>query len=235
MRRMCASPGALGCLLIAAFVVEGPHLAIAQEAERGAPTQPVQDPGNIGGDQWQRLSAAYAHEPRIEELLQVLDEAEDFDPEVPRSRARRGRRSGWLPTLRLGVRRGQALDRSLQIDEERYSTDDDLVLEGSLVMRLDRAFYGPDEVAWVRESRTRTRLREERAMLLIGAYFERRRLQIERDAFGRRDPETRMRIEELTALLNAFTSGAFTRMMRPSAERPVEGGNRDFNGARSRR
>lgn len=184
------------------------------------PAQPASGASSSGAEEsalWARQSAAYAHEPPVEALLEVLDEVEEFDPEVPQSRARRSRRSGWLPTLRLGVRRGRAQDRSLQIDEERYSTDDDLSLEASLVMRLDRAFYGPDEVAWVRESRTRARLREERAMLLIGTYFERRRLQIERDAFGRRDPATLMRIEELTALLNAFTSGAFTRMMRPSA------------------
>lgn len=199
-----------------AFGAMGSAQGPAQPAS-GASSSGASSSGAEESALWARHSAAYAHEPPVEALLEVLDEVEEFDPEVPQSRARRSRRSGWLPTLRLGVRRGRAQDRSLQIDEERYSTDDDLSLEASLVMRLDRAFYGPDEVAWVRESRTRARLREERAMLLIGTYFERRRLQIERDAFGRRDPATLMRIEELTALLNAFTSGAFTRMMRPSA------------------
>ncbi len=162
--------------------------------------------------------ARYADEPSIQQLLAVLDGLAELDPGVARRAARRARRGGWLPDLRFAIRRGQARDLSAQFnagdDRTRVSTDDDLALEGSLTIRLSRAVYGPDEVALLREERAREQQREVRARLVVSAYFERRRLQLERDLRGRRDLETYQRIAELEALLDAFTGGAFTRIMR---------------------
>lgn len=162
--------------------------------------------------------ARYADEPSIGQLLEAVARLPELDPEVARRAARRARRGGWLPDLRLAVRRGQARDLSAQFDDgddrTRVSTDDDLALEGSLTIRLSRAAYGPDEVALLREERAREQQREVRARLVVAAYFERRRLQLERDLRGRRDLETLQRIAELEALLDAFTGGAFTRIMR---------------------
>lgn len=101
----------------------------------------------------------------------------------------------------------------------RVSTDDDLVLDASLTLRLDRAAYGPDEVSLARETRARAEARDARARLVVAAYFERRRLQLERDLLERRDLATSLRIQELGALLDALTSGAFTRLRRPRARR----------------
>ncbi len=162
--------------------------------------------------------ARYADEPSIAQLLAALQRLPELDPEVARRAARRARRGGWLPDLRFALRRGQARDLSAQLDpgddRRRVSTDDDLALEGSLTIRLSRAAYGPDEVALLREERARERAREERARVVVAAYFERRRLQLERDLRGRQDLETLNRIAELEALLDAFTGGAFTRIMR---------------------
>ena len=160
----------------------------------------------------------YAHEPSVGALLKVVQADRAFDPTEARRIARRARRGGWLPTLRLAARRGQARDLSQSgiAADPRLSTDDDLTVEGSLSIRLDRAVYGPDEVALSREERSRAIERQQRAAMVVAAYFERRRLQLERDLSGRRDVATFIRIRELGALLDAFTSGAFTRMMRRS-------------------
>ena len=126
-----------------------------------------------------------------------------------------------MPQLRVGVRRGRERDLSTQTTSTRLSTDDDLVFDASLTMRLDRAVYGPDEVSLAREIRARAESRDARARLLVAAYFERRRLQLERDLLGRDDLATHLRIDELGALLDALTSGAFTRLRRrprPSPE-----------------
>jgi len=157
---------------------------------------------------------AYANEPTVEELLAEVAALRPLDPEIAERLARRARRSGWLPTLRMAARRGQQNDISTQLadDETRVSTDDDLTLEGSLSMRLDRAFYGPNEVSLAREARSREMVREDRARLVVRAYFERRRLQLERDLMNRRGLEVILRIAELEALLDAYTAGAFSRL-----------------------
>lgn len=158
----------------------------------------------------------YQHEPRIDQLLAVVYAQPPLDPARARQLARRARRGGWLPTMRVALRRGQARDYSSQLDDTpdlRLSTDDDLVLEASLVFRLDRAAYGADEVALAREERSRELMREQRVRTVIAAFFERRRLQLERDLDRRGDAGRELRIRELEALLDAFTSGAFSRMM----------------------
>lgn len=164
----------------------------------------------------QRALRAYRHEPTVAQLVRAVRELDDYDLGVPRRALRRSRRGGWLPTVRVAARRGQQYDLSAQIEDEstRVSTDDDLTLEASLTFRFDRAAYGPDEVAWARETRARERAREERIQTLIAAYFERRRLQLERDLRGRDDLEVALRIAELEALIDALSGGAFTRMMR---------------------
>ena len=52
---------------------------------------------------------------------------------------------------------------------------------------------------------------------VIALYFERRRLQLERDLHG--DPELArsVRIAEIEAVLDVFTKGAFGRMIRDAA------------------
>ncbi|MEM9073999.1 MAG: hypothetical protein AAGE52_36235 [Myxococcota bacterium] len=212
------------CALATFFVVAVTFPGAAQsESARSDTTrsEPAPQPAPTVAPTPEAIAAAlarYAHEPRVDELLEALADLPELDPEVPRRAARRARRGGWLPTLRLSLRRGQARDLSEQFDRDddrtRVSTDDDLTLEASLTLRLDRAAYGPDEVPLLRESRARDQDRQERARNVIAAYYERRRLQLERDLLGRRDTETLIRIAELEALLDAFTGGAFTRMMR---------------------
>ncbi len=164
----------------------------------------------------QHALRAYRHEPTVHQLIRAVRESDDYDLSVPRRALRRARRGGWLPTIRVGARRGQQRDLSAQIEDEstRISTDDDLTLDATLTFRFDRAAYGADEVAWARETRARERARDERIQTLIAAYYERRRLQLERDLRGRDDLETALRIEELRALMDALSGGAFTRMMR---------------------
>lgn len=186
-------------------------LVRAQEREPPAPS-PVQIA---------RALQRYAHEPTARELVEALRADPTIDPERARALARRGRRGGWLPWLRLAARRGQARDLSAQVEAEttRYSTDDALTLEASLTFRLDRAAYGPHEVALAREEGRRAQQRERRERALLAAFYERRRLQLERDLCGRTDLETLLRIRELADVLDLLSAGAFHRIMRRRASR----------------
>jgi len=126
--------------------------------------------------------------------------------------------SGWVPTLRVGARRGRGWDASELVTEDsgrtNLSTDDELTLSAWLTFRLDRLVFAREETALLREERATEEARGALVQVLVRVYFERRRLQLERDLLGVRSLQHELRILEATALLNAFTEGAFERMIR---------------------
>jgi hypothetical protein len=167
-------------------------------------------------------------EPTIERVLEAAarNEAEDSTDAL----ATRARLSGLLPTLGLKARRGQAVDLTATglDDGLRVGTDDDITLEAALRFELHKLLFAREEVPLARESRSVHEARERRAKDVIALYYERQRLLLEGelDKLGRlgggasaggkvaeRRLERTLRIAELTALLDAFTGGAFSRMM----------------------
>jgi hypothetical protein len=105
-----------------------------------------------------------------------------------------------------------AADESL-----RLSTDDDLTLEAALSFELDRVVFRSEEVALLQRARDEESARQARVREVIQLYFERRRLQLERDLLGDANLARSVRIAEIEALLDVFTKGAFRRMMGPRA------------------
>lgn len=165
----------------------------------------------------ERIEAAlyrYRHEPSPSDVVRAALATRTADPARARDAIDRARLSGLLPTARAGLRRGQAIDlRGLTgtPDDANVSTGDDLIVDGSLAFQLDRLVFAPQEGALLGELRALEQARAELVRAVIGLYFERRRLQLERDLLGRRDLATMLRILEIEALLDAFTAGAFTR------------------------
>ena len=167
--------------------------------------------------------ARYRHEPSVDRVVAAALRVADVLPERARDAAHRARLSGWLPTARVGVRRGTGRDQAQQstdlLDRTNVSTDDTLAVDGALVFRLDRLVFAREEVALLREERA---LAEERDSLMrdvVHLYFERRRLQLERDLLGQADTEHAVRIAEATALLDAFTRGTFSHAIGARRER----------------
>lgn len=107
--------------------------------------------------------------------------------------------------------------RALTTDATNWSSGDDLVFDASLSLRLDRILFASEEVPLLREQRALEDQRREIAALVIALYFERRRLQLEADLIGASDIARSVRRVEIEALLDVFTGGAFTRMMRGSS------------------
>jgi hypothetical protein len=159
--------------------------------------------------------AAYAHEPTVERVVAAALHAAELSPSRAREAAQRARLSGWLPTARAGIRRGTGRDLALQttdlLDRTNLSTDDSLSVDAALVFRLDRLVFAREEVPLLREERALAEERDALVRDVVHLYFERRRLQLERDVLGRRSPAETVRIAELTALLDTLTRGAFTR------------------------
>jgi hypothetical protein len=159
--------------------------------------------------------AAYAHEPTVERVVAAAVHAAELSPTRAREAAQRARLSGWLPTARAGIRRGTGRDLALQstdlLDRTNLTTDDSLSVDAALVFRLDRLVFAREEVPLLREERALVEERDALVRDVVHLYFERRRLQLERDLLGRRGPVETVRIAELTALLDALTRGAFAR------------------------
>jgi hypothetical protein len=177
----------------------------------------------------ERIEAAlyrYRHEPSVERVVRAALRTRAYDPGRARDAMDRARVSGLLPNLRARVRRGQAVDlRALGLggDAERTNLyqDDDLMLEGTAIFHLDRLLFAPQEVGLMRELRALEQARAELVRAVVSLYFERRRMQLERDLLGRTDLARAIRILETEALLNTFTDGAFARMMGARQREPT--------------
>lgn len=195
--------------------------------------------------------ARYRHEPSVREVIAALHARASSADEL----GDRARLSGWVPTVGLKARRGQAVDLASSSDDDalKLSTDDDLTLEAALTFDLGRVVFAREEVAIARQAHAEREHQAERVREVIALYFERRRLQVERDllaearahrgpapdedgpsagepaasssrttsttstprAVAPEDPivARNVRIAEIEALLDAFTGGAFRRMM----------------------
>ena len=166
--------------------------------------------------------ARYRREPTIAAVVRAAQFAMAHSPTA--SMASRARAAGWIPTVGLSARRGQAVDLSSSAalaSEQglRLSTGDDLSLTASLSFELDRLLFRREEIGIVREARAERAGRTDRIREIVRLYFVRRRLQLERD-LGVGDPAAQaLGIAEAEALLDAFTNGVFGRMLRTSGSR----------------
>jgi hypothetical protein len=190
------------------------HDASAQDAPRRVPSS---------GSRIRAALARYATEPSVDELVRAALEAPALDPARAREAADRARLSGLLPQTRADVRRGQTLDLgALQggtTDRTTWSSDDELAFGGSITFQLDRLLFASEEASLMRERRHLEERRLELVTQLVHLYFERRRLQLERDLAGETDVATEIRIVEVEALIDVLSAGAFSRMMVERARR----------------
>jgi outer membrane protein TolC len=159
----------------------------------------------------------YTHEPTVVQVVMAALENPAIDPgEVARA-ATRARAAGWLPDIQLRARRGRGQDyyatQSTTSDRTNFSTGDDMFIEAGLTFHLDRLLASGMEVGFLREERNHWAARRELVGSIIRLYFERRRLQLQRDLFRRSSLEDALRIQEIEAQLEVFTTGKFSRMM----------------------
>lgn len=161
-----------------------------------------------------RARKRFAHEPGVTRIVAAALRAMGRD--TSDAMAARARAAGWVPRLGLSARRGTAVDLSdsaTGADGLRLSTDDDLTLGATLSFELDRVVFRREEVALARERRAHEAARQERTREVVRLYFLRRRLQLEQALGASGRLERALRIAELEAVLDAFTGGAFQRIM----------------------
>lgn len=159
--------------------------------------------------------------PPISSVVQAALRHAALNRDRVESAVRRARLSGLLPTLRVALRRGTALDASLTAgttDRSNISRDQDLTLEASLGFELGRLLFAREEVSLLRVERTMELDRQSLVAEVVRVYFERRRLLREvRSGLGGPQERARatMEAEHHRALLNAWTDNVFAGCWQP--------------------
>lgn len=186
---------------------------------------PGQTLAGVDPDDVREALALYAHEPSVAVVVQRALSAEgSANVADVAAAARRARRAGWVPEVRLSVRHGQAIDLAdtQQADlgtRLKVSTDRDVTVSGVLTFDLAKVIYSPAEAGLYREQRAAQAARRKWISQLVALYFERRRLLLLRDLGLRDDVGLHIRVLEIEALLDAFTAGSFSSMIHAVSSR----------------
>jgi hypothetical protein len=169
-------------------------------------------------------------DPDIRQVQRAALDYLSLEPARLRALQRGVARRGWLPilALRVGHDRGSARrrnhDQSVtsgvlhQLFDEQLDFDRDLSLDLTLSWDFGDLAYHPEEIDVLRESRAVIQLRDDVLDEVTQLYFERRRVL---GQFAASEPGSAeagslaLRADELSAGLDAWTGGWFSRQIAP--------------------
>jgi hypothetical protein len=222
------------CLAAVVASSGAPALADGAEEAAGPPAPAVPEPaGGEGGETptaapgehdtaIDRALAALRGEPTLGELQRAALRLADADPERSKGWMRTTNLSQILPRFKVTVDYDLEHDESLDRDQVKpdkwgADTDRDLELQLSAQWELSRLVFNPDEVRVYGALANRAQRRESLLAALVGYYYERRKLQLTAIV----DPPTeladvvelRLRVDELTAMIDALTGGLLSRTL----------------------
>ena len=170
-----------------------------------------------------RALERFRHEPTLGEMQRAALRFADADKESAKRWLSAPNRAAVLPVLKFvadrDFERDESLDRA-QDDPDKWGadTDDDLGLQISAQWNLGELIFNPDEVRVYSALSDRASRREALLTVLVGYFFERRRLQLKA---ALAPPENMsemvdlvMRIDELTASIDALTGGLLSSTLK---------------------
>jgi hypothetical protein len=178
-----------------------PPLPVSARAEPRVAARPASRIGRISVRAVVRMALAAAH---------------TLTPERAEELGRKARLAGLVPQLKVLARRGlqQDLSATSTIDADRTnaSQGDDLSLEASLTFQLDRLVFAPEQVRLLAVARALELDRRKLIEEVVRLYFRRLRLLNELQSQPG-DLELRTSVEEVEALLDAYTDGRFAEAL----------------------
>lgn len=178
----------------------------------------------------QAVLAQFGHEPTIAEVQRWASQHAGAAPHTIRRWLRQSARFATLPQLQVEVQHrndwGQGFDylnadgSDLIPAEEPFPVRSDAdqgqvqTVKVRLVWDLDKLVMSSERIRIINEAQDVVKLREQVLTEATRIYFERRRLQVERLLAPRGEPMARvheeLRVQELTAGLDALTGGRFS-------------------------
>jgi hypothetical protein len=219
-------PGALLLLILSGAQV------VAQE-DAGLPDKTNPLPETVSpadrrrlNQQVERALKRFDHEPSLAELENAALRLADAHVEGSKNWSRLPNLAAVLPTLKFvadyDLGRDEALDR-YQDEPDRWGADTDrgYGFQLSAQWKLDELVFNSDEVRIYDAIADRAQRRDALHSLIIGYYFERRRLQLTQLLVPPGDiggiTEMKMRIAELTASIDALTGGLLSDRIKKKA------------------
>ncbi len=165
-----------------------------------------------------------SHEPTITQVQRWAVDYAEVNPEKILNWRKAVAHKAWLPKLTVGL----SQDRNKTIADSIYGTstgggsafigpndksfDDNFGWDASLSWDFGELVWNNDQTSIDSRSKLMVELREDVLDQVTRIYFERRRLQVEMlSAESDNDINQELRIEELTAMLDGFTGGEFSR------------------------
>jgi len=185
---------------------------------------------DVRGSHYEALMNNFSNEPTINEIQQLaIDYAEVNEEKIKDWRARANKKA-WLPSMSIGL----DIDKNKTISDsvwgsyssggQHYIGPDDKTFYNNLAWDISMSWdfseliWNNDQTSIDSRSKMMVELREDILDQVTRLYFERRRLQVEllteQMVEQRMLIDKNMRVEELTALIDALTGGKFSEMMK---------------------
>ncbi|MGE0267566.1 MAG: hypothetical protein AB7S78_03790 [Candidatus Omnitrophota bacterium] len=164
-------------------------------------------------------------EPSIHEVQRLAIEYAEVHPDKIKAWRRSAQKKAWAPSLNIGIDGGRSLTRADSIygssssggahyiAPDDKSSRDDLGWDVSLSWDLADVIWSTDQTTIDSRSKLMVELREDILNQVTRLYYERLRLQAELQGIGEDLGavfDRKMRIDELTALLDGLTGGEFS-------------------------
>ncbi len=194
-----------------------------QEAKEIPPEETV----HLDAVDYEALQKKFRDEPTIGQVHKWVIEYAEVHPNKIKEWRRLAQKKAWLPDLDIGLDGGttRTIADSVygsssnggadHIGPNDKSFDQDLNWDVSLKWKLGDLLWNSDQTSIDSRSKLMVELREDLLDQVTRLYFERRRLQFELAKQSEPDPQwlldQDMRIEELTALIDAMTGGKFSK------------------------
>jgi competence ComEA-like helix-hairpin-helix protein len=189
----------------------------------------VQDGKVVGNDVVRKVLKRYAGEPTVREVQERAIEYVRVHPEIIDSWRLRARTNALAPRLSTDAQgntnNGLRTVTSTGTQPQEVRTDDTGGrLSVSATWELDRLIFEPQEMAVAREGVRVANLRDRVLDEVTRRYFERRRLQVDLELSPPTDLGDRvkkeLRLQELTADIDAATGGWFSQKLADAGRQP---------------
>lgn len=200
-------------------------LGISMGWQRNAHSQ-----GTMLAKQARNILKRFKHEPTIRQVHRAAMGYALVHQSRILSLLSRARFAGWLPEFRFRYNRNIDDDRNTTFPTSTtpilttQSTDLDHRFEFRATWSLDELIFNRNELAVYRELKKLVELRVDVLKETTKLYFERRRLQVDLILNPPKRLLTRirwmLRLQEMTADLDAFTGGFFSRRLRATGRDP---------------
>lgn len=180
------------------------------------------------------IAKNFEDEPTITEVQELAVAYAEVNPAKIQLWRRQARARAWFPKLDIGVDGGRGWSQSDSlwgsassggthyVGPDDKSASRDIGWDVSLSWDLADVVWSSDQTSIDSRSKLMVELREDILNQVTRLYFERRRLQLESLAAlpdSQSSVGHQLRIAELTALIDGFTAGAFSRRLKKARTR----------------